>query len=75
MGTLMFECPTTGMEVSTGIEVDTASFESLSWQNAGLPCPHCPSPHPMHSVRTWLSNGAENTYASRPSGDDIQGAA
>ena len=59
MGTLMFECQATGTEVSTGIEVDTASFESLSWQNPGLPCPHCPSPHPMHSVRTWLSNGAE----------------
>jgi hypothetical protein len=44
MGTLMFECPATGMEVSTGIEVDTASFESLSPLTADLPCPHCP-PH------------------------------
>jgi hypothetical protein len=44
MGTLMFECPATGMEVSTGIEVDTASFESLSPLTADLPCPHCPTP-------------------------------
>jgi hypothetical protein len=60
MGTLMFECPVTGMEVSTGIEVDAASFESLSPLTAYLPCPHCPNPHPMHAVRTWLSNGIEN---------------
>jgi hypothetical protein len=55
MGTLMFECPATGMEVSTGIEVDTTSFQSLSPTTADLSCPHCPNPHPMHAVRTWLA--------------------
>jgi hypothetical protein len=43
MGTLMFECPATGMEVSTGIEVDTASFESLSPISSLSALPH-PSP-------------------------------
>jgi hypothetical protein len=75
MGTLMFECPATGMEVSTGIEVDTASFDSLYPLTAYLACPHCPRPHPMHSVRTWLSKGIENTYASVALGDDVQSAA
>ena len=63
MGTLMFECPATGMEVSTEIEVDTASFESLTPLTAYLHCPHCPNPHPMHAVRTWLSKGIENRSA------------
>ena len=52
MGTLMFECPATGIEISTGIEIDTASFESLSPLTAYLHCPHCPGPHPMRAVRT-----------------------
>ena len=73
MGTLMFECPATGMEVSTGIEVDTASFESLSPLTADLPCPHCPTPHPMHAVRRWLSKGTENR--SGLLADDVQTAA
>ena len=29
MGTLVFVCPTTGHEVSTGVEVDRTSFKSL----------------------------------------------
>ena len=29
MGTLVFVCPTTGQEVSTGVEVDRSSFKSL----------------------------------------------
>ena len=29
MGTLVFVCPTTGHEVSTGVEVDRSSFKSL----------------------------------------------
>ena len=72
MGTLMFECPATGMEVSTGIEVDTASFESLSPLTADLPCPHCPDPHPMRAVRRWLSKGTSNLLAVQA---DVQTAA
>jgi hypothetical protein len=29
MGTLVFVCPTTGHQVSTGVEVDRSSFKSL----------------------------------------------
>jgi hypothetical protein len=64
MGTLMFECPATGMEVSTGIEVDTASFESLSPFTAHLHCPHCPSPHPIHALRIWLSKVSEDVQTA-----------
>jgi hypothetical protein len=70
MGTLMFECPATGLEVSTGVEVDTASFESLSLLIADLPCPYCPTPHPMHAVGTWLSEGRSGLLAG-----DVQTAA
>jgi len=29
MGTLIFVCPTTGHQVSTGVEVDRSSYKSL----------------------------------------------
>jgi hypothetical protein len=56
MGTLVFECPATGTQVSTGIEVDPGSFKSLSPQTTYLHCPHCPTPHLLGVVRAWLSN-------------------
>jgi hypothetical protein len=72
MGTLMFECPATGTEVSSGIEVDKVSFESLSPWTTYLSCPHCPSPHPMQAVRTWLSTGTEHIPASPAVGGVVQ---
>ena len=73
MGTLMFECPATGTEVSTGIEVDKASFESLSRLTTDFHCPHCHNPHPMFAVRTWLSTGIETRSGSLA--EDVQTAA
>jgi hypothetical protein len=39
MGTLFFMCPATGIEVSTGLEMDVATLEQLDF--AKIYCPHC----------------------------------
>jgi hypothetical protein len=41
MGTLVFVCPTTGQEVSTGIEVDRISFKGLPRTRTAIFCPRC----------------------------------
>jgi hypothetical protein len=58
MGTLMFECPTDGTEIFTGLEMDYTSFEGLSPHTIYLPCPHCSTPHLLGEVRAWLSEKA-----------------
>ena len=35
MGTLVFVCPTTGHEVSTGVEVDRSNYKRLSRTKTG----------------------------------------
>jgi hypothetical protein len=53
MGTLVFVCPATGEEVSTGIEMDLATLSQLDL--AKVFCPHCRQPHHMVGVEYWLS--------------------
>jgi hypothetical protein len=36
MGTLVFVCPTSGHEVSTGVEVDRSSYRKLSREDRDL---------------------------------------
>ena len=53
MGTLVFICPATGEEVSTGIEMDLTTLNQLDL--AKVFCPHCRQPHHMIGVEYWLS--------------------
>jgi len=46
MGTLVFVCPASGEEVSTGIEMDTQTK---------IYCPQCRQPHHMFGTEYWLS--------------------
>ena len=41
MGTLVFVCPTTGHEVSTGVEVDRSNYKRLSRTKTAVFCPRC----------------------------------
>jgi hypothetical protein len=66
MATLMFECPTNGREVSTGVEVDATSFNSLSQQTTYLQCPHCPAPHLLGDVQAWLSDEVDMSPEQPP---------
>ena len=46
MGTLVFVCPTTGHEVSTGVEVDRSNYKRLSRTKTAIFCPRCRKNHP-----------------------------
>ena len=43
MGTLVFVCPASGEEVSTGVEMDIPTLSQL--ELAKIYCPHCQQPH------------------------------
>jgi hypothetical protein len=64
MATLFFMCPVTGREVSTGIDVDPASYAKIDEDFAEISCPHCKEPHPLASVKNWLEDpsGAESDW-------------
>jgi hypothetical protein len=53
MGTLVFICPATGEEVSTGIEMDTPTLNQLDLSK--IYCPQCRQPHHMFGTDYWLS--------------------
>ena len=63
MGKLVFVCPATGVEVSTGIEMDVLTLQQLEWEEVS--CPHCRQPHRMAGIEYRLSG---------PSDDDIKAA-
>jgi hypothetical protein len=56
MGTLVFVCPTTGHEVSTGVEVDRSSFKSLPRTKTAIFCPRCRKNHKLSLIWAWLAN-------------------
>ena len=41
MGTLVFVCPATGLEVLTGLEMDHDTFADLPSVLPDIRCPHC----------------------------------
>jgi hypothetical protein len=61
MGMLVFVCPATGREVHTGLEIDRATFISLTGQKHEVRCPHCPEPHHTTEILTWLSEATGKT--------------
>ena len=54
MGTLVFVCPTTGHEASTGVEVDRSNYERLSRTKTAIFCPHCRKNHMLSVIWAWL---------------------
>ena len=55
MGTLVFVCPATREEVSTGIEMDLATLHQLELSK--VYCPHCRQQHQMAGIPNWLAMG------------------
>ncbi len=45
MPSLMIHCPKTGKPLSTGINMDAASFASSTLTDNTTTCPHCGQPH------------------------------
>jgi hypothetical protein len=56
MGTLVFVCPTTGHQVSTGVDVDRCSFKSLPRPTTEIFCPRCDTNHLLSDISAWLVN-------------------
>jgi hypothetical protein len=65
VSTLLFVCPATGQQVSTGIEIDRSSFKNLSRHTTELTtelnCPHCDTNHVLSGVWAWLDEGWRET--------------
>jgi hypothetical protein len=59
MGTLLFVCPATGQQASTGIEIDRSSFKSLQRHATELACPRCGKRHVLSRVWAWLDEDFE----------------
>ena len=53
MGTLIFVCPATGEEVSTGLEMDLPTLQRL--ELGRVYCPHCRQAHQMAGLQYWLT--------------------
>ena len=50
MGTLVYVCPITGHQVSTGVEVDRSSFKSLPRTKTAIFCPRCHKNHLLSRI-------------------------
>jgi hypothetical protein len=57
MGTLIFVCPASGIEVATGIEMEIATLECLEFSK--VYCPHCRQTHQMAGMEYWLTELGE----------------
>jgi hypothetical protein len=56
MGTLIFVCPTTGHQVSTGVEVDRSSYKRLPRTKTAIFCPRCHKNHLLSRIWAWLDS-------------------
>ena len=55
MAMLCFVCPATGLEVATGLEIDSESFQSLDPHLTAIACSHCNGPHSLAHVKSHLT--------------------
>jgi hypothetical protein len=68
MGTLIFVCPTTGHQVSTGVEVDRSSYKRLPRTKTAIFCPRCHRNHLLSRIWAWLDSNEPKVVEYRPRG-------
>ena len=56
MGALIFVCPTSGYEVSTGLDIDPDSYRALPKVLAEIKCPACGLIHNLYQVDARLAD-------------------
>src|SRR6476661_5862625 len=67
MGALIFVCPTSGHEVSTGLEIDPDSYRALPKVLAEVKCPACGLIHNLYEVDTRLADeSSDGTQRTNP---------
>jgi hypothetical protein len=54
MGMLFFVCPTSGVEVASGIEIDPESYQELPNGASEILCPECHRMHLLSEVSARL---------------------
>jgi hypothetical protein len=59
MGVMMFTCPTTGRDISTGIHIGQDSFKNLPQIVTKAACPHCRLMHCWWTHEARLSEKFE----------------
>ena len=64
MGTLVFVCPTTGHQVSTGVEVDRSSYRNLPRTKTAILRPRCRENHSLSRVWAWLDSNVPEIAVS-----------
>jgi hypothetical protein len=69
MGVILIRCPRTGLDASTGIQTDPASFEAMPEVRSTMTCPRCGAVHVWSKKWTVLSfdddiNGLDQGQAS-----------
>jgi hypothetical protein len=60
---VMVRCPNTGHELSTGVEMDAATFERLPEIRSQIRCPICNLDHTWSTREAWLGNPAPSAPA------------
>ena len=55
---VMVKCPSTGRELSTGVEMDEETFQHLSDISSQMRCPICGIDHIWSTREAWLGNPA-----------------
>ena len=63
-GVVMVRCPATSRELSTGVEMDAATFERLPDIRSRMSCPVCNLDHDWSTRDAWLGNPAPSAPAS-----------
>jgi hypothetical protein len=66
MEMMIFTCPTTGRETSTGIHVEPESFKRLSGTVTNAVCPHCGTIHCWWTHEARLSYNFELSRSGAP---------
>ena len=56
MSVIMIRCPETGLDISTNIECDSETFQSLPFIIAQTTCPHCEREHHWSKTDAWLDD-------------------
>jgi hypothetical protein len=58
MSVIMIRCPQTGREISTGIECEAETFNTIPFVVAQSNCPHCGCQHRWSKEDAWLKDCA-----------------
>lgn len=61
IGVVLVRCPKTGRELSTGVEMDAATFAKLPDIRSQITCPICGLSHDWSVREAWLDNPPPST--------------